>query len=719
MKKPELLAPVGNYECLKAAIEAGCDAVYLAGKHYGARNFANNFTDDELVDAIKYAHLYGVKVYVTINTLIYDAEVKHFIDYVRFLHQNNVDAIIIQDLGMLSLISHKFPNLEIHASTQMHVHNVEGIRLMKKLGVKRAVIARETSIDLLKEMQKEELDLEVFIHGALCMCYSGQCLMSSLIGGRSGNRGTCAQCCRQPYNLLSNDKIINKNKYLLSTKDLNTSAYIGELIDLGIKSLKIEGRMKRPEYVYQVVSFYREIIDNYIKTKEIKITSLKIKDLKKIFNREFTKGFLFNEENDLYTNEERPNHLGIVIGKVISYKKPFVSIKLEDDLRIGDGIRIVSKEDIGFNITSMFIDGKKVLEAFKNNIVSLKIDDVVEVGNIVLKTSDIKQLKSISELINKSQRKVYIEGKITFKNNKLYLLISDGINEAEAISPDIELSKTAPTGVDTVKKQISKLGDSVYLFNKLEVDMPDNLFIPIKIINEMRRNAIDILNKKRLYSIPFKELSYKLDVPNFDSVQEKCILINSIDDYEKIKNDNYDEIYISDYDVYNSLNIKNKVLKLPRVIEKHNEYDVKLLVGEVGSINKYNNIYTDFSLNVTNAYTVGLLHHLGVKKITLSYELNDNQIKKLVDNYKNIYGKNPNLEIIVEANEEVMISKYNILDKYRLDNSENYLVDRFNNKYYVTSLNGFMVIYNYKRRKLDGNNYYKMGINSIRINMKK
>lgn len=265
MKKIELLAPAGNMDCLVAAVLAGCDAVYLGGSLFGARAFSKNFNDDELIEAIKYAHLYGVKVYVTVNTLIYENEVDDFLNYIEFLHKNNVDAVIIQDLGMFDLVRKTFPNLEIHISTQMHIHNLDGVQLMERLGAKRIVLARETSIDEIKRIKENSnVELEVFIHGALCVSYSGQCLMSSLIGGRSGNRGTCAGSCRLKYDVIdSSFKKLNTGDYPLSTKDLNGIMGVGELIDIGVSSLKIEGRMKSLEYVFMVVSLYRQAIDSY------------------------------------------------------------------------------------------------------------------------------------------------------------------------------------------------------------------------------------------------------------------------------------------------------------------------------------------------------------------------------------------------------------------------------------------------------------------------
>ena len=285
VKKIELLAPAGNMECLKAAVQAGCDAVYFGGIKFGARAFSKNFTDSEIIEAINYCHLYGVKAYITVNTLIYDNEVDGFIKYIEFIHKNNVDAIIIQDLGMFDLIRRTFPNLEIHASTQMHIHNLDGTKLMEDLGMKRVVLARETSLSEISYIKENSnIELEIFIHGALCISYSGQCLMSKMIGGRSGNRGTCAGSCRLPYELVEhkNGPRLNKEDYVLSMKDLNSLEHLQELLKIGVDSLKIEGRMKRPEYVYLVTSIYRKAIDTFYKFGSVNITGKEIKELQKI-----------------------------------------------------------------------------------------------------------------------------------------------------------------------------------------------------------------------------------------------------------------------------------------------------------------------------------------------------------------------------------------------------------------------------------------------------
>ena len=328
MKKPELLAPAGNMECLKAAILAGCDAVYLGGNMFGARSFANNFDYDELKEAVNYAHTYGVKVYVTTNTLIYENEVERFTEYVTYLNSIHVDAIIMQDIGMMDKMRKEFPNMEIHASTQMHIHNEEGVKLVKELGLTRAVLARETDYQTIKKIKENvDIELEIFVHGALCISYSGQCLMSSLIGNRSGNRGTCAGSCRHKYDVLNeNLEKINNDKYNLSTKDLNSLDNLEKLIKTGADSFKIEGRMKSKSYVYLVVKLYRMAIDSYFEKGKVEINENDLEDLKITFNRLFTKGFLFNTENNDIINPYRPNHLGVEIGKVIDYNNNFVTI---------------------------------------------------------------------------------------------------------------------------------------------------------------------------------------------------------------------------------------------------------------------------------------------------------------------------------------------------------------------------------------------------------
>lgn len=713
MKKPELLAPAGSMESFYAAINAGCDAVYMAGYSFGARAFASNFSNEEIIKCINYAHLYGVKVYITVNTIVYEDEVEMFMNYIDFLHMNNVDAVIMQDLGMIDLVRKTYPNLEIHSSTQMHIYNPAGVKFLEDLGIKRVVLAREADIKMIKKIKENsKAEIEVFVHGALCMSYSGQCLMSSLIGGRSGNRGKCAGTCRQMYDLVDkNNKKYNNEKYLLSTRDLNTLERIGELIDMGIDSLKIEGRMKRPEYVYIVVKIYRKAIDNYLKYKNTKLTSDDILELTKIYNRKFTEGYLFNSKDIM--NTYRPNHLGINIGKVIKKEKNKIYIRLSDVLVKGDGIRFLNKkDDTGLTIVKMFLNGKEVIEAHKNNIISIILLEECDIGANVIKTTDIKQLNEINYEINNIKRKVKIDASIDIKAKyPIKIKLTDGVNNIYYESSYIVdgAIKRNTTKIE-VEKQFKKTNDTIYEFNKLEIDIDDGSFIPVSKLNEVRRKILNLMDEKRLYSTNYKKEKYEIVVPAFDRDFGINIFVRNEKLYKRISSKNIKNIYMKE-NLYNEINDERKIIRLDRVNNTIKKYN-KALVSDISSI--FNGCYTDFSFNVVNSYAVAFLHAIGVNRVTLSHELTDTQINNLITRYKNRYHENPNLELIVYGREEMMISKYNILNNLNKNNNY-YLKDKYNNLMPVINENNITTIYNYKIKNLENiTDYHKMGINYFR-----
>ncbi len=695
-------------DSLKAAVMAGCDAVYLGGVLFGARAFAGNFTNEEIVDAINYAHLYGVKVYVTINTIIYDSEVERFLDYVRFLHKNNVDAVIIQDIGMFDLLRKKFPNLELHASTQMNIHNYDGALLAKKLGFKRVVMARETPIDVIKKIKEEiDIEIEVFIHGALCVSYSGECLLSALVGKRSGNRGTCAQICRKKYDFYDDDKNkLNTNNYLLSTKDLCTLKYIDKLIEIGIDSLKIEGRMKRSPYVYLVTKTYRKVIDNYYNTGKLKIDENDIIELKKMFNRNFTKGFMLNEDNNNFTYDKRPNNIGIEVGEVIKKVKNDLKIKLTYDVSVHDGLRILDdKEDKGLVINKMFINNKSVLEAKKGDVITLKYDKYVEKNSKVLLTSSKKQLDSICEKIKNQERFIYIDLNFTAKENEnLKLTITDGLNTVTEVldkTPMRAINKE--TSHDVIKKQLSKLGNTVYKARSITLNLDDNLFINIKDINEIRRRAISKLNEKRLYKIDFVEKDYTIGVPDFPSIKQTAVLLNK--ENESLK-DKYDLIYTEDEKTKD----EDSIIVLSRITNEHPFIKNTVMIGDFGGLLKYDNFQTNVSFNVVNSYSVAFLHSLGAKLVTLSYELSLSQIKNMIEIYKKRYNKNPNTSLIINSYPECFVSKFNLNKKYNVKSG--YLKDSYGNFLKVKTKGDIMVIYHFKKVNLyDIKEVFETGVN--------
>ena len=379
-KEIELLAPVGSMESLFAAVQNGANAVYLGGKLFNARHSATNFDSDELKEAIKYAHLNDVRVYITVNILIDDKEIEDTLDYIRFLYKIDVDAIIVQDIGLASLARELLPDLPILGSTQMTINNLYGAKHLERMGFTRVILARETPIREIRNIKANtNIELESFVHGALCVSYSGQCLMSSMIGGRSGNRGRCAQPCRMLYSIVDKeDNLVHDwdKRYVLSPKDLNTIEHLDEIIDSGITSLKIEGRMKRPEYVATIVSNYRKVLDKSLDV----LSDDDKKDITQIFNREFTKGIILDDFGKRFISFDRPDNRGAVLGYVSRVDKYKVYIMLQEDVEKGDGIELSLKNG-GYKGLKVPVDGKK------GTILTVEKQGFIEKDSLVYKTS--------------------------------------------------------------------------------------------------------------------------------------------------------------------------------------------------------------------------------------------------------------------------------------------------------------------------------------------
>ena len=661
MKKVELLSPVGNWEMLYQAIHNGADAVYLAGSNYGARKFARNFTAEELIEAIEYAHLYGVKVYVTVNTLIYEEEIEDVIEYLGFLHQNNADAVIMQDMGFIQVARRIYPNLEIHASTQCHNHNQEIVSLWKQLGITRVVFAREMSLEEIQNIDIE-IEKEVFVYGALCVCYSGCCLFSSLNGGRSGNRGECVGSCRLPYQLVCNGKEIDVNgKYLLSTKELNTMDYVRKLMEAGIDSFKIEGRMKSPYYVGYVTRLYRMLIDKYYLGEETKLTKEEVNNLKKLFHRQFTKGYLFQDRDIM--NIQSPNHLGIEIGRVIQVDKKQIMIKLtEDGLSQNDGIRF-QKLGEGMMINRLYNQKKLLVNRVeKGNFCFLDNRFGVHRGDVVLKTIDSKLLEELECI---PYKKILVDMRVKcFFGEKLVLEIRDESHTITVYGEVVEKAIKREVTEEDIKRQLSKLGNTPFEIHHLEIEKDEGIFVNLKDLNDIRREAIDKLMNARMRK---KALFVKntLREDNFEIEEENNIYLNALvrnEDQLKCCLDNHiNDIYVTDYSLYLKYkNYSNIYYRIKRVNLNYLEYtNERLLVGELGSVEKYhdnNTIVGDYYLNVTNHHSIEFLKKLGVRRVTLSVELNDNQIK-------NVMKKNYPVELIIYGRLELMVMKYCPLKK--------------------------------------------------------
>lgn len=659
MKQVELLAPAGTMDALKAAVHNGCDAVYLGGSMFGARAFAGNFNNDEMKDAIRYAHTYDVKVYVTMNTLIFEDEIDDAYNYAKFLYEIGVDALIIQDIGLFDRLRIQLPNLELHVSTQMHIHHREGIRLMKEKGAKRIVLPRETEIEQVREFAQEGIDLEVFVHGALCVSYSGQCLMSEALFQRSGNRGECAQACRMKYQLVKEDQgkeniISTEGEYILSPKDLNTLSHIPELIDAGVASFKIEGRMKRPEYVAQVVSLYRQAIDAALRNQKFHYQEDMRKDMQLIFNRQFTKGYLFHDEGKQIMHALRPNHMGIVIGKVLWARKKRIAIALQDTIHQGDGIRILqSKEDQGFVLNKIYKNGLLVNSASKNDVIEIACDQFIETNAMVVKTSDILQLQRLRDLPSR-KRKIHMHG-VFHIGEPMQLTIRDDAYTVTGVSEHcIERAKTSFVDKERIKAQLMKCRDTPFQVESIELDIDEQCFISIKEVNQLRREAIEAF-EKRLENLPSKilELPYwkKLDKYG-DNVHSTILIVHTKEQYNACVQEKM-------YPAYTTSKKLAKEYQLQycagAVVEQQDTSD---LVCEMGGLSKNNALICEPSLYAANSYSCAYLQEQGIKQVILPYELSDERMRLLISSYQQKYPNTMYFGIEVYGYRDLMIMKY-------------------------------------------------------------
>ena len=723
MKRVELLSPVGNKEMLYQAIHNGADAVYLSGVNYGARKFANNFDNEELVSAIKYCHLYGVKVYVTVNTLVYESELDNVIDYLGFLYENGVDAVIMQDMGLIKITRKVYPNLEIHASTQCHNHNEEIIKLWKSLGITRAVFAREMSLDEIKNIDVD-IEKEVFVYGALCVCYSGCCLFSSLNGGRSGNRGECVGSCRLPYKLVRNNEIVKTDgNYILSTKEVNTIDHLKELLEAGIDSFKIEGRMKSPAYVGYVTKLYRMLIDKYYNGEEFKLTVDEVNNLKKLFNREFTDGYLFNDKDVM--NIKTPNHQGIEIGRVIDVYKGKIKIKLSDDVSQNDGIRFKNK-DAGMMVNRLY-DSKGLLVngVSKNGICLLDNKLDINKGDIVLKTTDSKL---IQDLVGIPEKKIGISMMVKcLLSKKLELSIDDGINVFTVYGDVVDKAISREVTSDDIIKQLSKLGNTPFKLNDIKIDKDNNIFVNLKSLNDIRREAIDRLvslrenSKREVIKNTYRDDN---EIQKINSNIVLNVLVRNEEQLLVCLEENVANIYVAAYGLYKKYKHYNNIYyRLDRVMNNYPVFkDERLLVTELGSVYRYNKdniIVADYYLNVCNHHSINFLRDYGAKRVTLSVELDEYKIKDMCKYFNDI-------ELIVYGRLELMIMKYCPLKKClsycsscKNSNDKFYLEDKFNNRYPMIRSNCLTHIMHYEvLDKLDELSVYKdMGINCYRLEL--
>ena len=511
-KKVEILSPAGSYESLKAAVAAGADAVYIGGSRFGARAFADNLEEASLLEAIDYVHLHGKQIYLTVNTLLKEREMEQELyEYLLPYYRQGLDAVIVQDIGVLKFVREQFPNLPVHASTQMTITNVSGAKFLESLGVERVVTAREMTLPEIAEIAKETtLEIESFVHGALCYCYSGQCLYSSLIGGRSGNRGQCAQPCRLPY------KVNGKTSYLMSLKDMCALELIPDLIEAGIYSFKIEGRMKKPEYVAAVTSIYRKYVDLYLEKGRagFHVTKEDKEILMDLYNRGgFHSGYYKTWNGKEMLSLKRPNHAGVPAVQVLKQQGKEVKIKALVDLHKGDILELPDQENYTLG---------KVVEAGTTTSVSVKCKKPLSKGMIWNRTRNEELLCMLREQIVERKVQEKINGKLILSSGtRAKLELNYGGIHVCLEGEEVQEALNQPMESGRIEKQMRKTGNTGFVFDHLDIELEGNIFVPMQALNELRRQGIEKLETAILAQYRRSDVSLRKEKNVPEQLKEK------------------------------------------------------------------------------------------------------------------------------------------------------------------------------------------------------
>ena len=727
MRIPELLAPVGSMDHLKVAINAGASSVYLSGKDYGARKYATNFTLEEISDAVNIAHLHNVKVYVTVNTLIKQSELEDVMSYLSKLYAIGVDAVLVQDLGLVDLIRKHLPKLKIHASTQMTTENQLKLDYIESKGIKRIVLPREMRKEEIAQL-KTNMELEIFAHGALCYSYSGQCLMSSFKGGRSGNRGTCAQPCRQKYKIDG----IKREDYYLSPCDLSLFNRLKEIADLNISCIKIEGRMRSKEYLAIVISSYRKALNKLKSGKETRSEEISL-----VFNRGFSEGQFSHQSK----RSIRPGHIGLKIGRVIDSHKNQIAIKLDDSLKSipekGDGLLIVkNSNDYGMEISqnpiittlNHFKKGKnKEIKDLnrKNRILIVKKVWQNKKSDFNLNESDVYLTKrnnltrKVKEIETKGNSFVKSKLMLTFSIKNKFPILKGRLTLANRKEILSEVRGNAPfekplkkaISADTIKKQLSKTDNYPYEITQINVNYDGTLFIPISKINELRRNLFKTLENEvnALYIHKSKKIklenSTNINTANEANISFYTNNLNHLKNINGVKrvyleipndDDTLDMVFNGNYNLNHMITFLKeayeisygkdweliwkwpdiahdkliKALNKARGILSKMHYDIPIMS------NAFNGEYGPYSMNITNTETIDSLEYY--KVLTISPELSKKDYEDIAASCKD----SNRIELLVQGSVELMKSRYHLLHGNELErNYKNYLVDRKNNRY--------------------------------------
>lgn len=680
----DLLSPVGDFECLKAAVQNGADSVYFGANLFSARAFANNFNLEELKQAIEYAKIRGVKTNLTLNILIKEDEFEDAIFLATKAYEFDIDAIIVQDLGLAEKLIEMFPDLPIHASTQMTIHNLNGAIQLEKMGFKRIVLARELSINEIDYICKNtNLEIECFIHGALCISYSGQCLFSSMIGGRSGNRGKCAGPCRLPYELLQDDKKIDSG-YLLSTRDLCGLEYIPSLIDAGVNCLKIEGRMKSPEYVATVTRIYRKYIDLASSNNPYIIDENDKKELMQVFNRGmYCSGHFENTPNKNLVFKEKPNNMGLFLGIVEKYNKNkgYISLKLKEQINIGDTISL-ENESGSYTISELMEKSKNINETKIGQTVTIgRMKGNIKLGDKIYKLSSKQLSNNAKESYKKENKKIPLNCKIIIKKlNPISIHITSCCDlplykdlsitcKLECLPQD---AKNRPLDKETIIKQISKTSNTPYEFKNIDITLDKNVFLPkLSILNELRRIALTNVENYALAKINRNITSNTSIISNnknktLDNMRTFVNMKTEISQKSNTKISVLLNILNSDYDYSKLENIDNIYIPLKYFTNKKYEQILKTISKKFDTYiymptvikGNYKNLFYSNAENAVKKYEIKgfVVSNIGNIKLLNDLFQDINKYFKIIANYTfNVFNSNTVLEL-----KKLGISKFTI-----------------------------------------------------------
>lgn len=655
----KIVAPAGNMERFYSAISATADEIYLGLKGFGARRNAENFTVEELKQAIDYAHLRGSRIFLTLNTIMTNREIELLYPTLKDLYNYGLDAIIVQDIGYAEYLHKNFPNIEIHGSTQMTVANYHEINYLKELGFKRIVLPRELSFEEIKEIREHtDMELEVFVSGSLCISFSGNCYMSSFIGGRSGNRGMCAQPCRKEYKTSCGEK-----SYFLSPKDqLYGLDEIKKLQEIGVESIKVEGRMKDVSYVYETVSYFRNLINGIDKEE----------NTPKLFNRGYSKGYFYDNAKTIM-NRDYSYNMGEKIGEVVGK-----SIKLDEDIVSGDGITFVSKDYK--NLGGTYIN--KI--AYKNEKLILNFPDGTK---YIFRNYNKRLNDEISKKIKSTDKKLEINFEFTTKLDeklilKTYLEDENGnrILNLEEISETLtQKAQKRAINEENIKEKLTEIGDSEFTVKSIKINIDENIFIPLSELKNLKRNAVEKFREKILsyfrrdLDSELKENNqeyFKLEIEKDEPKDLEIRVIVSNEEQknflENIKDEyNIGEIYYRTYDIakqsmLNQHNLDNKLAS--------NLYELLE--------NKNSAVMLNWNMNIVNSYTISVLEKIEkLESFIVSPEINFSKIRELgktrLKKALLIYSKLKGMTIdvdIADNKNEVITNKEN--DKFNIIKNE-------------------------------------------------